>query len=210
MILPKLIPILFSFAVSDRFFTYAPIRINKNLIGGKINNNRAYDYIVSGNVGFINNLGVGVQDVRIFDNNQENTMIPLIDSLTGIITPVNKISGTVAPVSGIWFRGDVCQNATPSAAGVPGWMCINRQDIQMRIQANATDTIMEVDATAGMLATDVIGITLDDDSIHWSTINAITDADTLVLDDAIPAGRNAPVDAGVFTNRWKAMASLAA
>jgi len=152
-----------------------------------------------------------------FVGNKYNTAatIPLdVPTKNTIIEPQlhrgTLFSGVAAPATGTWAVGDVVWNTTPAAGGTPGWVCVNRQDTQMRVQANATDTIMEVDATAGMLATDIIGITLDDDSIHWSTINAVTDGDTLVLDDAIPVGRNAPVDADVFTNRWKAMANLGA
>jgi hypothetical protein len=32
-------------------------------------------------------------------------------------------SGTAAPVSGTWARGDIVWNSAPSAAGSPGWVC---------------------------------------------------------------------------------------
>lgn len=31
--------------------------------------------------------------------------------------------GTAAPTTGAHSRGDICWNTTPSAAGVPGWIC---------------------------------------------------------------------------------------
>lgn len=31
--------------------------------------------------------------------------------------------GTTTPTGGIWARGDICWNTTPSAAGTPGWVC---------------------------------------------------------------------------------------
>lgn len=35
----------------------------------------------------------------------------------------NVTTGTAAPGAGAWLRGDRCWNTTPSAAGVPGWVC---------------------------------------------------------------------------------------
>lgn len=32
--------------------------------------------------------------------------------------------GTAAPVAGIWQRGDIVWSTTPSAGGVPGWVCV--------------------------------------------------------------------------------------
>jgi len=61
-----------------------------------------------------------------------------------------------------------------------------------------------------MLAGDVIGITLDNGVIHWTTINTVTDGDTVILTAGIPAGRTAEVGAVVYMMRWKAMPSLGA
>lgn len=120
-----------------------------------------------------------------------------------------EVNQDTLPTTGIWNVGDKCFNTLPGPGEVPGWACTNRQDTTIRIQANPPDTTIEVTATAGMLVGDIIGITLDDDSIHWSSITSITDADTLVINDPIPAGRNAPVNADVFTNRWVGMGNLA-
>jgi len=121
--------------------------------------------------------------------------------------PIGGSPSDSFPLRGTWEVGDRTWEIAPTAGGTPGWTCINKQDTEMRVQANATDTIMEVDATAGILADDVIGIMLDNGVIHWSTVASITDADTLVIDDAIPVDRNAPVDADVYSNRWMALAS---
>lgn len=73
----------------------------------------------------------------------------------------------------------------------------------IRVQANAGATTIEVDATAGMNTVDSkISIIMDNGQKHWSKIASITDADTLVIADAVPAGRYAPVDAEVKTMRW--------
>ncbi len=36
---------------------------------------------------------------------------------------VNVTTGTAAPATGTWTRGDIVWNTTPSAGGTPGWMC---------------------------------------------------------------------------------------
>ena len=119
------------------------------------------------------------------------------------------LGGYIAtPTTGSWEIGDMVWNTAPEAGGTPGWSCINRQDTQIRVQANATDTTIEVDSTTGMLAGDVIGIRLDNGIIIHRSISSITDADTLVISSGISAGRYAPVDADVFTNRWTSLATL--
>ncbi len=73
----------------------------------------------------------------------------------------------------------------------------------IRIQANEGATTIEVDSTSGMNTIDSkISIVLDNGNKHWSKISSITDADTLVIINAIPAGRHADVDAVVQTMRW--------
>jgi hypothetical protein len=69
----------------------------------------------------------------------------------------------------------------------------------IKVQWNATDTTGDVDSTARMKVGEIIKIKLDNDSIHTSSIVSITDADTLVIADAIPGGRHADVDAPAWT-----------
>ena len=107
-----------------------------------------------------------------------------------------------SPTSGKWLVSRMLYMATPVVGGQIGWVCVNRIDTQIRVLANETATTIEVDSTTNMLANDIIGITLDDATIHWTTISGISDADTLVITSGIPAGRTSPVDANVFTNRW--------
>ncbi len=96
-----------------------------------------------------------------------------------------------------------------------GWKATSRVDTTMRVAAVAGDTILEVVATAGMTAGDVIGVELDDyalnsanriRNIHWTTIASITDGDTLVLTVAIPVGKAAAIGRMIYTNTWTALA----
>lgn len=70
---------------------------------------------------------------------------------------------------------------------------------EIRVAAVATDTIIQVDSTTGMVLGDRIGIELDDGTMHWTTISSVTDGDTLVLTAAIPTGDAAAVDNDVWT-----------
>jgi len=45
----------------------------------------------------------------------------------------------------------------------------------MRVAGIATDTTLEVDSTTSMTASDNIGIVLDDGTIHFTTIDTVTD-----------------------------------
>ena len=66
----------------------------------------------------------------------------------------------------------------------------------IKVAASDTDTTIDVDSTSGMTAGDFIGLTMDDATIHWSTIASVTDSDTVVIDDAIDD--DAAVDNKVF------------
>jgi hypothetical protein len=131
--------------------------------------------------------------------------------LPHIIQPnvMGNYSATTIPILAKYNVSDKIWDSTPVSGDPMGWICINRQDTEMRVQAVATDTTIEVDATTGMLSGDSITFVLDDDSVHHSIIASITDGDTLVIDDVIPSGRTADVDADVFTNRWNDMSNLA-
>ena len=58
-------------------------------------------------------------------------------------------------------------------------------DTTMRIAGVANDTILQVTTTTGMTAGDYIGIELDDDTLHETTIATVTDSDTVVITTGI-------------------------
>jgi hypothetical protein len=125
-----------------------------------------------------------------------------------ISNPDNSLFSPSKPTSGVFQVGEQANNLSAASGQPPFWVVVNRKDTAIRIQANATDTTIEVVSTTGILATDVIGIMLDNGTCHWTSVAGITDADTLVITDGIPASRNAPIGAIIFTNRWAAAANL--
>ena len=91
----------------------------------------------------------------------------------------------------------------------------SRKDTTIRVKADGEDTVIEVVSTTGMAVGDEIAIALDEQlptyprSYHWSTIASITDADTVVIDDAIPAVRESSVGAEVFFQKPTSLAKNA-
>ena len=71
----------------------------------------------------------------------------------------------------------------------------------MRVAATTSDTTLEVDSTTGMAASDYIGIVLDDDTLHWTTVSSVTDGDTVVITTGLASA--AAVDNQVFFYRTK-------
>jgi len=89
-----------------------------------------------------------------------------------------------------------------------GWRYISRVETTIWVQASVNDKTIEVVATAGMVAGDVVGIILDDGTTHWTSVPSLNDADTVVISNTIPAGRYAAVGGKFYTNRWKALANI--
>lgn len=58
---------------------------------------------------------------------------------------------------------------------------LSMNNTTMRIAGVTSDTILEVTTTSGMNAGDYIGIELDNDTLHTTTIASVTDSDTVVI-----------------------------
>lgn len=132
--------------------------------------------------------------------------IRLINSEIGTVVTFHETGKTTSPAAGLYNNGEVVWKTNPAAGGSSGWQCINRIDTAMRVAAVATDTTLEVDSTTGILADDIIGILLDDGTIHWTDVDSITDGDTLVISSGIPAGDSAAIANAVYTTRWSTLA----
>lgn len=67
----------------------------------------------------------------------------------------------------------------------------------LTVQENAGSTSLDVVSSAGFLATERVGITLDNGTQHKTTVSSIPDGTHINITDAIPVGRNAPNGAAV-------------
>lgn len=72
----------------------------------------------------------------------------------------------------------------------------------IRVAASSGDTIMELDSTTGISASDNIGIEMDDGTMHWTTVSSVTDSDTLVVASGVDD--DAAVDNVVYAYTNKA------
>ena len=61
----------------------------------------------------------------------------------------------------------------------------------------ASDTTIEMDSTTGMAASDTIGIVLDDDTIHWTTIVSVDSATQVTITSGLASA--AAADNNVYT-----------
>lgn len=61
-------------------------------------------------------------------------------------------------------------------------------------------TVLSVTSTSGFTVADVIGVVLDDNTIHWSTIASFVTDDTVTIDDATTAAAASGNKVFVYTN----------
>jgi hypothetical protein len=64
----------------------------------------------------------GTVDLFGLVSNQAPTSAVVLNG--GSLTALRTAADSAAPTSGAWLRGDRVWNSTPSAAGVPGWVCV--------------------------------------------------------------------------------------
>lgn len=64
----------------------------------------------------------------------------------------------------------------------------------------AAGTTLTVVAATGVANGDIVGVMLDDQSVHWSSVSGLSGSTFTIA--AIPTGRKAPTGARVVFNRW--------
>ena len=106
------------------------------------------------------------------------------------------------PVWAMTNVGNIVWNTNVQAGRAPFWICTNKKDTTISTQANAGATSISVASTSQMAAGDTVQIVLDNSSILLTTVSSVTDGTTVVIGNAIPASRSAPVGNAFFTNRW--------
>lgn len=73
---------------------------------------------------------------------------------------------------------------------------------QIKTAATSGATSIDIDSTTGITAGDYIGVEVDDGTMHWTTVDSVTDSDTLVLTTGIDD--DSAVDNRVFAYTTKA------
>lgn len=72
---------------------------------------------------------------------------------------------------------------------------------QLNGDHTASDTTLVVDSTTGMNAADIIGIVLDDDTIHWTTIVSVDSSTALTITSGIASAAADNSNVYTFTSR---------
>ena len=95
-----------------------------------------------------------------------------------------------------------------AAGAAPGWSIVAR-GTTTAADGEPEGEVALVVSDAGTAATgDVVGVLLDNDLWHWSTITVA--GTTFTMANAVPVGRTISAGARVIWYRTKAMANLAA
>lgn len=181
-----------------------PLILQYTSVGFKINN------IASGLFG---NDGVAVVFSNAGVDLREGSVVTGLDNSNGYTTQhrvgnnnVAIYGGTALPPSGRYKQGDIAWNATPSAGGDPGWVCIKRNDSNVNGDEASGQTVISIDDDTGMASGDTVGILLDAGFIHWTTINGAPAGNDITLTVALPSA--AADDNNVYTHLFKPMADL--
>jgi hypothetical protein len=93
--------------------------------------------------------------------------------------------------------------------GSTGDHVVNEDDLTttvVKVAGVATDLTIDVDSITGISDGDYIGIVMDDDTIHWTTVNGAPAGDTVTLTAALDAA--AAIDNAVYVYTTKAVRPL--
>jgi len=126
---------------------------------------------------------------------------PILD----VYSPVGawgECQGTASPTK--WWKaytvGRKLWNSAPATGQPIGWTCVFALTTALNGGEPLGETVMAVDSSASVANSDIIGVTLDDGTIQWTTVNTVGSPTSITLTDALTgaAGDNN----AVFVNRW--------
>ena len=90
--------------------------------------------------------------------------------------------------------------AVTATGGYTGWTCVNQKDTTLTAGEPLGETVMVVGDSTSMVALDIVGVLLDDGTIHWTTIASVDTGTQITLTVGLPSA--AAATNGVYTNRW--------
>lgn len=88
-----------------------------------------------------------------------------------------------------------------SAAGDHACLVSDLVETEIGADEALGQTVITVDSTAGMSASDYVGIEQDDNTIHWSTIVSVDDLTTITIAEATTAAATSNNNVYTYTNR---------
>lgn len=123
---------------------------------------------------------------------------------------LTNISGDIVADTAYYVDNPVPSADTFKVEATVGGSAINITEGGLEGSGVYRLTKLTVAATTSMLAGDIIGITLDDGTIHWTTIATVVDGTTLRYNKPIAAARSVAANAVVYTYRFKGFGAIEA
>ena len=167
--------------------------------GGRYNNN---------NQGGTAGAGILVSDTGNYGFNLDNEVTAIdtqrvpTQATNGVSVGANTgnfIVGSAPPERGIWNLGQRVQRRNTSGSA-QGYYVFGRTDTTVNTNELTGQTSITVASITGIADGDTLGILLDDDSWHWSTVNGAPSGTTVVITDALPSA--AGTGARFITHEW--------
>ena len=93
----------------------------------------------------------------------------------------------------------VTSQASYSLAGANACNLDELHETTLDADEAASQTVLSVTSTSGFANSDNIGILLDDNTIHWSTIDSFVTDDTVTIADALPSAAARGSEVFVYT-----------
>ena len=108
-----------------------------------------------------------------------------------------------AKAEGVIFLTPGTNTYSISSAGTSAHSCALEDFVKTTISADeaAAQTTISVTSSSGMVAADKIGIVLDDQTIHWSTVSSVPGATSVIINNALSSQASAGNMVYVYTNR---------
>jgi hypothetical protein len=127
---------------------------------------------------------------------------------TRITSPIGGFVCNVSPLGGLLATGDQVQNLAAASGQAPGWATVGRVTTAANGGEPAGEVNLAVDDITGITNGDILGVLLDNEQWHWTSVNGVPAAGVVVMTAGVPVGRTIPDDAPVITYRLLALPAL--
>ncbi len=107
-----------------------------------------------------------------------------------------------------WKVGKTLYNANPAIGSPQGWVCIRNENSTANGGEPTGETAWAVIDMKAAADGDVIGAKLDDDSIHWTTINGTPTGNVITVTTGVPTDRSIVNGAKILWFRFTPMPNL--
>ena len=103
----------------------------------------------------------------------------------GTTTPTKGINSTLSA----WSVGRMIYDATPASSAPMGWICVRSETSTANGGEPAAETQWAVADDQNAADGDIIGVTLDDGTVHWTAVSGAPAGNVITVASGVPAGR---------------------